>query len=275
MKNSVVLQNVYQDISSLNTSYGKQFYNVLDELGFSEEQDNTALMKQEVTKEQLFPIFKLLEQKMKGDFQYCRFTDIERKYCPEIDLYQNKDKTSLLHIVESYEILQIKDNIPNVRDLRFWKYDYANEHGGVKSTNYECVYKDKMSLTHNEEVYKDWILQQPTKDCYYTDDVWHYKGKKLNDKELFEIFLKDRSNDKDIICEGIFSTFNQEKPIDFKGHSLSVSDVIVLNYDNGEHYAMYCDDFGFKELDDFEFDKVEDMIQGNQLKKDTYEREER
>jgi len=48
----------------------------------------------------------------------------------------------------------------------------------------------------------------------------------------------------------IYMDFNSNKPKDFDGHSLSVSDVIVMSRD-GKHTAYYVDSFGFKELPGF------------------------
>lgn len=50
--------------------------------------------------------------------------------------------------------------------------------------------------------------------------------------------------------EGIFTKFNTEIPNDFKGHSLSVSDVIVMDID-GNKTAYFVDSSGFKELPQF------------------------
>lgn len=50
--------------------------------------------------------------------------------------------------------------------------------------------------------------------------------------------------------DGIYQKFNIDHPADFRGHSLSVSDVIVLNQ-NGKDTAYYVDSFGFKELPEF------------------------
>lgn len=51
--------------------------------------------------------------------------------------------------------------------------------------------------------------------------------------------------------ENLFYKFNMEHPEDFKGHSLSVSDVIVVK-ERGKSSAHYVDSFGFKQLDSFE-----------------------
>ena len=56
--------------------------------------------------------------------------------------------------------------------------------------------------------------------------------------------------------EDIFTKFNLERPQDFKGHSLSVSDVIVLEQ-NGKTTAHFVDSFGFKEIPDFVRDREE------------------
>jgi len=50
--------------------------------------------------------------------------------------------------------------------------------------------------------------------------------------------------------EGIFQKFNNDRPEDFAGHSLSVSDVVVLRKD-GEKTAHYVDSSGFAELSSF------------------------
>ena len=44
--------------------------------------------------------------------------------------------------------------------------------------------------------------------------------------------------------EDIFRTFNLDRPPDFTGHSLSVSDIVVLNR-GGDTKAYYCDSAGF------------------------------
>ena len=47
--------------------------------------------------------------------------------------------------------------------------------------------------------------------------------------------------------EDIYRRFNIDHPEDFRGHSLSVSDVVVL-HENGADAAYYVDSIGFKEL---------------------------
>lgn len=68
-----------------------------------------------------------------------------------------------------------------------------------------------------------------------TDYEIVYEGKiKTNDIAPFDLRLA---------LEDLFYTFNMDRPKDFKGHSMSVSDIVELN---GKKY--YCDSFGFKEI---------------------------
>ena len=86
-------------------------------------------------------------------------------------------------------------------------------------------HKDQLFIgyRHNgENVRKSWY-----------DEVY---GGEIEDKE--NIFTT---------LERLFYIFNMEHPSDFRGHSLSVSDVVYLD---GKYY--YCDSFGYKELTNFE-----------------------
>ena len=50
--------------------------------------------------------------------------------------------------------------------------------------------------------------------------------------------------------EDIYTRFNIDRPADFRGHSLSVSDVVVLHH-NGENTSHYVDSFGYREVPEF------------------------
>lgn len=72
--------------------------------------------------------------------------------------------------------------------------------------------------------------------------------------------LKDGTN-----LEDIYTKFNIDHPADFKGHSLSVSDVVVL-HQNGENTSHYVDSFGYREVPEFIQENVKEKssIQQNQ-----------
>lgn len=73
--------------------------------------------------------------------------------------------------------------------------------------------------------------------------------------------------DSFIICENLYVKFNTDKPEGFRGHSLSVSDVIALKRQEDVKY-FFVDPFGFKELRGFNSSanplrSLEDMIEQN------------
>ena len=69
--------------------------------------------------------------------------------------------------------------------------------------------------------------------------------------------------DKDTL-DGIYERFNIQRPADFTGHSLSVSDVVVLN-DGSTVKAYYVDSIGFAELPDFFKERNMDLQKENLL----------
>ena len=67
--------------------------------------------------------------------------------------------------------------------------------------------------------------------------------------------------------EAIFTRFNLDHPKDFKGHSLSVSDVVVL-HQNGRDTAHYVDSIGYRQTPEFlqpqnYLKHVEDIVEQN------------
>ena len=50
--------------------------------------------------------------------------------------------------------------------------------------------------------------------------------------------------------ESIYERFNIDRPADFKGHSLSVSDIVVL-HQNGQDTAHYVDSIGYRDAPEF------------------------
>ena len=58
--------------------------------------------------------------------------------------------------------------------------------------------------------------------------------------------------------DDLYYQFNMEHPADFRGHSMSVSDIVVL-HQGDEDMAFYVDRFGFTEVPEFLLEKVEDL----------------
>lgn len=95
--------------------------------------------------------------------------------------------------------------------------------------------------------YEIWQLKHEHLRAYgFMDYEWACEhGFNLDHYEkTYEAELKDNAEwDKEIYLELLFRIFNVNRPEDFKGHSLSMSDIVILN---GEKF--YCDSLGWKKL---------------------------
>jgi len=84
-------------------------------------------------------------------------------------------------------------------------------------------------------------------DCDYKFDGWNYAKDKFNFKRdytlIYEGKVEPNENSNIDILEDLFYIFNMKHPSDFKGHSLSVSDIVEL-----DGVCYYCDSTGWKKL---------------------------
>lgn len=87
------------------------------------------------------------------------------------------------------------------------------------------------------------------------DTLEKYQGYPYVDSSIY-----DKIYQKDVDCkmlETVFNKFNIDRPSDFKGHSLSVSDIIEVVTSNSVEPGFYfCDRFGFKKVE-FDPDKTQ------------------
>jgi len=86
----------------------------------------------------------------------------------------------------------------------------------------------------NEDYFRDVAFR-------WYDDVKKDLGEPK--KEWYDLVYEFESEDQ-LSPDGLYEMFNLDRPEDFKGHSLSVSDVVEMN--DG---VWYCDSFGWVELD--------------------------
>ncbi len=103
------------------------------------------------------------------------------------------------------------------------------------------------------------IYQLKNRDCGYTFMGTEFVKKMglVIDRADYEKVYEDQMQDDDDL-ESIYERFNIDRPKDFTGHSLSVSDVVVT-VKGDERRAFYVDTFGFSELSDFEKKKEKEV----------------
>lgn len=124
----------------------------------------------------------------------------------------NKEAQLLYGSSDKYGIYQLKHN-PELDHLRFEGTE-SLKRMGITKNNFDAIKPENYELIYVGELSE---LQEQT------------QGETL---------------------EVIYEKFNIDHPEDYKGHSLSVSDIVVL-HQNGKNSAHFVDSFGFTRLPDF------------------------
>lgn len=79
-------------------------------------------------------------------------------------------------------------------------------------------------------------------------DVFDGQGIQILREDYQLVYIGELGEEDSL--DTIFERFNLDRPEDFKGHSLSVSDIVLL-HENGRNTAHFVDRFGFREVPDF------------------------
>ena len=133
---------------------------------------------------------------------------------------------------------------------------------GVETSEWETV-KDRFASQDYEKAFLDKpadsfaIYQLRDNDDtaylhYMNSEYLEKKGLSIQKENYAAVYAGDldrRGDTQDKLNE-LYETFNIRRPEDFRGHSLSVSDIVALKQ-NGVVSCHYVDSWGFKELPGF------------------------
>lgn len=168
------------------------------------------------------------------------------------------------------EIFSMREHVPELFELS--QYPSLISHGadGVKE---ETSYQATSFVPVTYEILQ--IKEGSNGEAYRFLKMSHVQasGMQVNADD-YESKYKEAWKQGETL-ETIYERFNIHRPEDFTGHSLSVSDVVVLESET-EKKAFYVDSFGFSELKDFfveRFERTEQqkkMIAGFREKTETY-----
>ena len=106
-----------------------------------------------------------------------------------------------------------------------------------------------------EPTYEIWQLKNTPENrdlAFESTDHLKAAGKTV-DRDNYELVYSGKLEEGTGL-EDLYTKFNIDHPNDFRGHSMSVSDVVVIKDDNGEH-AHFVDSFGFTEVPEFMAEK--------------------
>ena len=114
----------------------------------------------------------------------------------------------------------------------------------------------EIEKTHEQENVTDatYSIYQLNRDedmrdySFASMDELNRRGLTVNPDNYEKVYEAPKTSEDTL--DSIYYRFNMEHPADFRGHSLSVSDVIVF-HENGVDTAHYVDSYGFTAIPDF------------------------
>lgn len=174
----------------------------------------------------------------------------------DFDFYHYKD--SVEDREQAVEALKEQIQTGNVQPIREWLQAAVEESDGESAekaaeliTRLDALVKEQKLLSGNEKQFGIYQItaRDPEHDYRFMNlDFVKRHGMEVSRAD-YELVYTAPLTEKDTL-EAIYERFNIQRPADFTGHSLSVSDVVVLN-DGKSIKACYVDSIGFAELPDF------------------------
>ena len=191
-------------------------------------------------------------------------------YAFDFDFYPYK------HSVEDREqaVEALKEQIQagDVQTIGEWLQAAVEESEGESAekaaeliTRMDAVVKEQKLLSGSEKQFGIYQItaRDPEHDYRFMNlDFVKRHGMEVNCAD-YELVYTAPLTENDTL-EAIYERFNIQRPADFTGHSLSVSDVVVLN-DGKSLKAYYVDSIGFAELPDFFKERNMDLQKENLL----------
>lgn len=174
----------------------------------------------------------------------------------DFDFYHYKD--SVEDREQAVEALKEQIQAGDVQPIREWLQDAVEESEGESAekaaeliTRLDALLKEQKLLSGSEKQFGIYQItaRDPEHDYRFMNlDFVKRHGMEVSRAD-YELVYTAPLTKKDTL-EAIYERFNIQRPADFTGHSLSVSDVVVIN-DGESIKACYVDSIGFAELPDF------------------------
>lgn len=174
----------------------------------------------------------------------------------DFDFYHYKD--SVEDREQAVEALKEQIQAGDIQSIREWLQVAVEESEGESAekaaeliTRLDALLKEQKLLSGSEKQFGIYQItaRDPEHDYRFMNlDFVKRHGMEVSRAD-YELVYTAPLTEKDTL-EAIYERFNIQRPADFTGHSLSVSDVVVLN-DGKSIKACYVDSIGFAELPDF------------------------
>ena len=194
----------------------------------------------------------------------------------DFDFYHYKD--SVEDREQAVEALKEQIQAGDIQSIREWLQVAVEESEGESAekaaeliTRLDALVKEQKLLSGSEKqfgIYQITARDQEHDYRFMNLDFVKRHGMEVNRAD-YELIYAAPLTEKDTL-DGIYERFNIQRPADFTGHSLSVSDVVVLN-DGSTVKAYYVDSIGFAELPEFFKERNMDLQKENLLNEELQE----
>ena len=194
----------------------------------------------------------------------------------DFDFYHYKD--SVEDREQAVEALKEQIQAGDIQPIREWLQVAVEESEGESAekaaeliTRLDALVKEQKLLSGSEKQFGIYQItaRDPEHDYRFMNlDFVKRHGMEVNRAD-YELIYAAPLTEKDTL-DGIYERFNIQRPADFTGHSLSVSDVVVLN-DGSTVKAYYVDSIGFAELPEFFKERNMDLQKENLLNEELQE----
>ena len=118
----------------------------------------------------------------------------------------------------------------------------------VEDTEVEKVHEQENVMDATYSIYQLKRDEDMRDYSFASMDELNRRGLTVNPDNYEKVYEAPKTAEDTL--DSIYYRFNMEHPADFRGHSLSVSDVIVF-HENGVDTAHYVDSYGFTAIPDF------------------------
>lgn len=98
--------------------------------------------------------------------------------------------------------------------------------------------------------YEIWQLKDTPENRALLFSSYDYASEFRLTESRYDKVYEAQAGEDDYTLDKLYYKFSVNHPEDFRGRSMSMSDVVILNIE-GQRTAWYCDSFGFKEVKGF------------------------
>lgn len=212
--------------------------------------------------------------------QYENFMNVLKASCPVPISFEQIDSGAKGYYHQTEQRIALQEGMSEVQTVKTLIHEMAHQKlHAVNPTTKEPVGEKGNQTRHVKEVEAESVAFTvcqhfgiDTSDYSFAYVAGWSHGKETPELKASLNTIRQAASEMITTIEGnmqelskdLYDRFNWEHPADFRGHSMSTSDIVVI-HENGKDTAYYVDTFGFQIVPEFfnqnSLAKVEEMLE--------------